>query len=75
VVMPFLEYLFNVTEDANSEIRLPESKLQHDKNGIPMVQNHSTFASTKLPADVSDALFHDLSEQAKRAFRAMEGRH
>lgn len=73
--MPFLEYLFNKNEDANSEIRLPESKLQHDKDGIPMVQNHSTFASTKLPADVSDELLHELSEQAKLAFTAMEGRH
>jgi len=76
VVMPFLEYLFKVnSEDVNSEIRLPESKLQHDADGIPIVQNMSTFSSTVLPAEVSDDLLKDLSEQAKLAFTAMEGRH
>ena len=31
VVLPFLEYLFN----GQDKIRVPESKLNHDENGIP----------------------------------------
>lgn len=40
-----------------------------------MKQNSNTFGKTKLPANLSEELTKEISEQAKKAFRAMDGRH